>query len=173
MISLVATGPSVYAVALGNGMHPIAYGSSVDSPVTSLVCGAGTLFAGTESGAIVSWQLGEPDKPTTLVRKRDPIVNLRVAKVCSIPHLFYTTKDYAVRARVIGQNLETSYDSGGATVGVLDAASNLVAASDSAGRHLMLWRAGSPGKPDTDIDASKFSDKPVLDLQMRKSKVTA
>jgi hypothetical protein len=170
---LFATGPSVYAVALGNGMHPIAYNSAVDSPVTSVVCGAGTLFAGTESGAIVSWKLGEPDKPAVLVRKKESIVNLRVAKVCSIPHLFYTTKDYAVRARVIGQNLETAYDTAGATVGVLDAASNFVAAGDAAGRRLLIWKAASPAQPIADIDAGRFADKPVLDLTMIKTKVTA
>ena len=169
---LFATGPTVYAVALGNGMHPIAYASPIDGPVTSVVCGAGTIFAGTESGAIVSWRLGEPDKPDVVTRKRDAIVNLRVAKVCSIPHLFYTTKDYAVRARVIGQNLETSYDSGGLTVGALDAASNILAASDASGRRVLVWKAASPAKPIAEIDASKLSEKPVLDLWLKKSKVT-
>jgi hypothetical protein len=167
---IFATGPTVYAVALGNGMHPIAYETSVDSPVTGLAAGGGSVYAGTEGGAIVSWRLGEPSKPEVLVRKRDPIVNLRLAKVCSIPHLFYTTKDYAVRARVIGQNLETSYESGGPTVGVLDAASNVVAATDGAGRKVLVWRSASPGRPLATVDAGRISEKPVLDLWMKKTK---
>lgn len=170
---LFATGPKVYAVALGNGMHPISYDPGADgSSITCLAAGAGFIFAGTENGSIVSWRLGEPDRPSLFIRKRDPIVNLRIAKVSAIPHLFYSAKDYALRARVIGQSLETSYEAGGATVGVLDAASDLIVAGDGAGRRVMAWKPASPARPLLDLDASKFSDKPVLDLWLKKVKAS-
>jgi len=167
---LFASGDRVFAHHLGNGStKPTEYTSGLDSAVTSLAAGGNRLFAGTESGSIVSWQLGEPGS-TLLVRRREPIVNLRLAKICSIPHLFYSTKDVSVRARVIGQNLETSYESGGTSVGVLDAASDLVAASDAAGRRVLLWKSTSPAKPAHDLDVARYSDKPILDIFMKKTK---
>ena len=101
------------------------------------------------------------------------VINLRLASVCSIPHLFYSTKDLSVRARVIGQNLETSYESGGSSVGVLDAASDLVCASDAAGRRVLLWKVTAPAQPAFDLDMAAYSEKPILDLWMKKTRVKA
>ncbi len=169
---LFASGNSVYSVHLGNGsLKPKEHVTGVDAPVTALAATSAAVYAGTEKGTIVSWR-GD-DAPSILVRRKEPIVNLRLAKVCSIPHLFYSTKDLSVRARVIGQNLETSYESGGVTVGVLDAASDLIAASDAAGRRLLLWKATAPAKPAFDLDVARFSDKPILDIWMRKVRTPA
>jgi hypothetical protein len=71
---------------------------------------------------------------------------------------------------VIGQNLETTYESGGAAVGILDAASDLVCASDAEGRRLFLWNATSPARPVRELDVWRQSDKPVLDLWMKKKR---
>ena len=109
-----------------------------------------------------------PDQPVVLVRQREAIVNLRLAKICAIPHLIYSTRDLSVRARVIGQNLETSYETGGAAVGVLDATSDLIAASDADGRRLLIWRATAPSKPHRSVDVWRQSEKPILDVWMRK-----
>ncbi|MBI2931561.1 MAG: hypothetical protein HYY16_07900 [Planctomycetes bacterium] len=168
---LFATGDTVYAVHLGNGaLKPVEYSSGLDGLVTAVAAGGNTIFAGTENGSIVSWKIGEP-AANVLVRHKESIVNLRLANVCSIPHLFYSTKDLAVRARVIGQNLETSYESGGTSVGVLDAASDLVAASDASGRRLLLWKVTSPSTPTFDVDVARYSDKPILDIWIKKAKI--
>jgi hypothetical protein len=164
---LFASGPHVYA-APASGGAPVKYVSSVESPATCVAVAARTVFAGTENGSILCWKIDAPDQPVVLARKREAIVNLRLAKICGLPHLLYSAKDLSIRARVIGQSLETSYESEGAAVGVLDAASDLLCASDAEGRRLLVWKSTSPTRPERRIDIYKRADKPVLDLWMRK-----
>jgi hypothetical protein len=166
---LFASGRHVFAAPADASGEPVKYVSSIESPVTCVAAAAKTIFAGTENGSIVCWKVAAPDQPVVLVRKREPIVNLRLARICSIPHLIYSARDLSVRARVIGQNLETSYESDGAPIGVLDAASDLICASDGDGRRLLLWKSTAPSKPSRAIDVWKHSDKPVLDLWMMKT----
>ncbi len=170
---LFAAGPLVYAAAAADVRVPEAYSTGLDSPVTALAIGGGLIYAGTESGAVVSWMLGQPGHPVVLVRGKDPVANLRLARICSIPHLLYSAREPAVRARVIGQTLETSYESGGPGIGALDAASDLVAATDHAGRRLYLWRASVPAKPEAEVDLTRLAEKPALDLGFRKVKAAA
>ena len=165
---LFASGQHVYRSQPGAVEEPVKYVSSIESPVTCMAAAARTIFAGTESGSIVCWKMDAPDQPVVLVRKRDAIVNLRLARICGLPHLIYSARDLSVRARVVGQNLETSYESGGAAIGVLDAASDMICASDQDGRSVLLWKATAPQKPCGQIDVWRQSDKPVLDLWMRK-----
>jgi hypothetical protein len=70
---------------------------------------------------------------------------------------------------VIGQNLETSYESDGAPIGVLDAASDVICASDGDGRRLLFWKSTAPTRPARSVDIWRHSDKPVLDLWMKKT----
>lgn len=165
---LFASGQHVFLAPVDAGEAPVKYVSSIESPVACIASAARTVFAGTESGAIVCWKVDAPDQPVVLVRRREAIVNLRLAKICAIPHLIYSTRDLSVRARVIGQNLETSYEAGGASIGVLDAASDLIAASDAEGRRVLIWKATTPSRPHRAIDVWKQSEKPVLDIWMKK-----
>jgi len=166
---LFASGPHVYSGPADAGGPPLKYVSSIESPVTCVAAAARTIFAGTESGSIVCWKVDSPDQPVVLVRKREPIVNLRLARICAIPHLIYSARDLSVRARVIGQNLETSYESDGAPIGVLDAASDVICASDGDGRRLLLWKSTAPTRPARSVELWRHSDKPVLDLWMKKA----
>ena len=166
---LFASGHHVFTAPADASADPLKYVSSIESPVTCVAAAARTIFAGTENGSIVCWKVDSPDQPVVLVRKREPIVNLRLARICAIPHLIYSARDLSVRARVIGQNLETSYESDGAPIGVLDAASDLICATDGDGRRLLLWKSTAPTRPARAIDIWKHSDKPVLDLWMRKT----
>lgn len=166
---LFASGQHVFAAPADASGEPVKYVSSIESPVTCVAAAARTVFAGTENGSIVCWKVDAPDQPVVLVRKREPIINLRLARICAIPHLIYSARDLSVRARVIGQNLETSYESDGAPIGILDAASDLICATDGDGRRLLLWKSTSPMKPARAIEIWKHSDKPVLDLWMNKT----
>ena len=166
---LFASGRHVYTAPADASGEPLKYVSSIESPVTCVAAAARTIFAGTENGSILCWKIDAPDQPVVLVRKREAIVNLRLARICAIPHLIYSARDLSVRARVIGQNLETSYESDGAPIGVLDAASDLICASDGDGRRVLLWKSTAPSKPSRAIDIWKHSDKPVLDLWMKKT----
>ena len=162
-----ASGPHVFRLPPG-AERPVKYVSSAESPVTCCATAARTLFAGTEGGSILAWRLDAPDQPVVLVRKRDSIVNIRLARICGIPHLLYTARDLAVRARVIGQNLETAYETEGAAVGALDASSDVVCASDAEGRRVLVWKATAPAKPERRIDVFRRADRPVLDVWLGK-----
>jgi hypothetical protein len=166
---LFASGHHVFTSPADASGEPVKYVSSIESPVTCIAAAARTIFAGTENGSIVCWKADAPDQPVVLVRKREPIVNLRLARICAIPHLIYSARDLSVRARVIGQNLETSYEADGAQIGVLDAASDVICATDHDGRRLLLWKSTAPTRPARAVDLWKHSDKPVLDLWMRKT----
>jgi hypothetical protein len=165
---LFASGHHVYLAPIDGAGETVKYVSSIESPVTCLAAAARTLFAGTENGSIACWKIDAPDQPVVLVRKREAIVNLRLARICAIPHLIYSARDLSVRARVIGQNLETSYESEGASVGVLDATSDLIAASDAEGRRVLLWKATAPSRPSSRVDVWKESSKPILDIWLKK-----
>jgi len=166
---LFASGHHVFTAPADASGDPVKYVSSIESPVTCVAAAARTIFAGTENGSIVCWKVDAPDQPVVLVRKREPIVNLRLARICAIPHLIYSARDLSVRARVIGQNLETSYESDGAPIGVLDAASDVICATEGDGRRVLLWKSTAPTRPARAVDIWKHSDKPVLDLWMRKT----
>lgn len=163
-----ATGPEIYSLPVQNGAKPARFAMDPPSTVTCLVVCGDAVFAGTEDGAIWTWDARTPDKPSLVVRKKERIVTLRIARVGGIPHLFYSTRDLAVRARALGLNLEIAYESGGASVDFLDAASDLVCASDSGGRKLLVWKSTIPTRPDVEIDIWKRAGKPILDLWMKK-----
>ena len=164
-----AAGECLYAAPLTGNAEPVGFDTRLDSPITAASAGGGNLFAGTESGAVATWRIDEPDKATILVRRREPIVSLRLARIGSLPHLLYSARDLAVKARVLGQTLETSYEAGGRGVGLLDAASDLVCAVDASGHRVLLWRAATPARPFAEVDLRKYSDKPALDIGLMKS----
>ncbi|HZN61124.1 MAG TPA: hypothetical protein VFC90_01840 [Planctomycetota bacterium] len=164
-----AAGERLYSAPLTGNTEPVAYDTRLDSAITATSAGGGSLFAGTEGGAVAAWRLDEPDKATLLVRRKEPIVSLRLARIGSLPHLLYSARDLAVKARVLGQTLETSYEAGGKGVGLLDAASDLVCAVDASGHRVILWRAATPARPFAEVDLRKFSDKPALDIGLLKS----
>ncbi len=165
---IFASGQHVYMAPACRPGEPVKFVSSVESPVTCAAAAARTIFAGTENGSIICWRMDAPDQPVVLVRKREPVVAVRLARICAIPHLVYSTRDLSVRARVLGQNLETSYETGGAQVGTLDAASDLICAADAGGRRLFLWKSTAPSRPSAQIDVWKEAERPVIDLWMSK-----
>lgn len=165
-----ASGANVYAIPLpmSDDAPPAMFETRQESPVTAVTATPARLYAGTASGAIVAWAMDKPAEPAVVVRRKDPISSVRLARLSRIPHLLYTAHDLAVRARVVGQSLETEYESGGTPVAFMDAASDVIAALDSAAGRLLVWRATAPGKPEAVIDCQPFSAKPVLDVWIAK-----
>lgn len=165
-----ASGSNAYGARLPvtDESPPTMYESRQESPITTLAATPERLFAGTAAGSIVSWAVDAPSEPTVIVRRKDPIASVRLARLSRIPHLVYSAHDLAVRARVIGQTLETEYESGGTSVAFMDAASDVVAGLDSAASKLLVWRVAGPGKPEAVIDCLQFSPKPLLDVWIAK-----
>lgn len=165
---LFSSGPHVILAPADGEGDPLKYISSIESPVTCAAAAAHTIFAATENGTILGWRMDAPDQPVVLVRRREPVLHLRLVRLRSTPYLVYATRDLSVHARVIGQNVEVSYETGGAPIGALEAADDILGASEAGGRLLLLWRADAPSGPWVRIDAREWLDKPILDLWMRK-----
>jgi hypothetical protein len=83
-----------------------------------------------------------------------------------LPHVVFTAHDTAVHARVIGQPLETAFESGGVTLAFMDACADLIAAVDAAGGRLFLWRTTQPSEPAGVVECWRFDSKPVLDVHL-------
>jgi hypothetical protein len=166
---LFATGPHVYAAAADGRGAVVKYVSSIESPVSCVTAAAHTIFAGTESGCILCWKADVPDQPVVLVRKRDPIVTIGLARLSGLPHLVYGARDLSLRARVIGQNLETAYETDGSPVGVVAASSDLLCGLDADGRRVHFWKTSDPARPARSLDLWRTAGKPVLDLCIRKA----
>jgi len=163
-----ATGPSAYTLDLSNpNGEPRRYSTS-HGTITSTVLTSRTLFAATEEGVIVAWELGKPDYPDVILRKTSPVTSLRLTKGSrGIAHLLYAFNDTSIHARVLGQTLETEYEALGSTFATIDAASDWVAACGHRSRQLFLWRADQPRRPETTLDLSKVSSHEIMDVALK------
>lgn len=167
---IFATGPNVYSIPLAGGPSLDRHRPGEESPVTGVAVTDTHLFAGTEGGSLVCWKRGETGEPRVLLRRKDPVLALRVACLSAIPHVVYGARDHAVRARVIGEDRETAYESGGATVGLVDASSDWICATDGPGRRIFFWQVSAPTHPVAEIEVWNHSEKPVLDLWMSRTR---
>jgi hypothetical protein len=167
---LFASGADVYSILLTEPSgSPVAYRGG-HGPVTAVVCSGASLFASTEDGAILQWDLAQPEYPSVLLRKNDPIYALRLAKLRGVGHLVYSFNDTSVHARVLGQTMEVEFEALGTTFTQFDVASDLVCACGQRGRSLFLWKPSSPRRPVKTIDLSKIETREVMDLCLRKGR---
>lgn len=170
-----ASGPDVYRVTVPEPAESleeieiVRYPSNMDSPITTVTASKHFIFAGTAAGAILCWRKDEPEDLQVVVRRKDPIASVHIASINGIPHLLYSSHDLSVHARVIGQNLETSYDAGGSSVAFMVGAADRICALDSSGMHLMVWKTGQPARPSDTVDCWRFAQKPALDLWIKKT----
>lgn len=166
---LFASGSDVYSIVYSElSAPPVAY-RGAHGPITSLVTTSESLYASTEDGVILQWDVKQPDYPSVLLRKNDPIYGLRLARLRGVAHLLYSFNDTSVHARVLGQTLEVEFEALGATFTVFDAASDLVCACGQRGRTLFLWKPSSPRRPQKTIDLSKIESKEIMDLCIRRA----
>jgi hypothetical protein len=166
---LFASGSDIYSIVYSElSAAPQMYRGS-HGPVTSIVNSAESLYASTEDGVILQWDIKQPDYPSVLLRKNDPIYGLHLARLRGVAHLMYSFNDTSLHARVIGQTLEVEFEALGATFTVFDAASDLVCASGQRGRTLFLWKPSSPRRPLKTIDLSKIETKEIMDLCIRRA----
>lgn len=164
-----ASGPDLYSIVLSElSAAPVRYRGS-HGPVTSIATSADSIYAATEDGAILQWDLKQPDYPSVLLRKNDAIHALRLARLRGVAHLLYSFNDTSVHARVLGQTLEVEFEALGAAFTIFDVASDLVAACGQRGRTLFLWKPSSPRRPVKTIDLSKIEPKEIMDLCIQKA----
>ncbi|OHB72278.1 MAG: hypothetical protein A2W23_07010 [Planctomycetes bacterium RBG_16_43_13] len=167
------SGPNTYALKLQNKCYkPIEYVSNLNSPISAIATSPNKIFAGMESGEILYWEKDRPKKPSIILKLRDPIINIHLSNISSLPHILYSSMRYSVTARIIGQSIATSFEYNGTTLGIIDATSDIVCAIDTAGRNLIIWETSSADKPIATIDIRRFSEQPVLDICIKKKKIS-
>ncbi|MBI5369105.1 MAG: hypothetical protein HZA54_18865 [Planctomycetes bacterium] len=166
-----ASGPSVFSVDLTREpLQPVQHMPQAQGAVTALALGKALVFASCgdgQEGSVVAWKLGEPADGRAVLRRNDPVLAVRLAKIGGVPHVVYATRDHSLYARMIGQYLETPYDAGEYLVSMVEAASDILCAVDQTGMHILFWHASSPRKPFRTLEVSQFSEHPVYDVTLR------
>jgi WD40 repeat protein len=166
---LFASGSDLYSVLFAEpSAAPVVY-RGAHGPITSIARLGETIFASTEDGVILQWDIRQPEYPSVLLRKNDPIYGLRLAKLRGVAHLLYSFNDTSVHARVLGQTLEVEFEALGATFTLFDVVSDLLVSCGQRGRTLFLWKPSNPRRPTKTIDLSKIEPKEVMDLCIRRA----
>ncbi len=165
-----ASGSHLYSVDLRQrrlaltGWKPNLHGS-----ITSIdVSGEVVAVAGGDdaSGSVLAWRLDKPEAGTVLLRKKEAVLGVHLTRINGMPQMLFVTRDHGVVARVLGQSLETVYQSGEHALGLVDGASDYVCGVDTPGRRLFVWTAGNPQKPLATVEMVRYAEHPVYDLKL-------
>ncbi|MCE9584441.1 MAG: hypothetical protein K8T20_18285 [Planctomycetes bacterium] len=162
-----ASGRTVYGLDLEKGGPPVAFAPQTPSGVTAIAVGERLIVAGCGSGnegALAIWDRRDPTHAVGVIRRNAPIGSVRLTSIGGVPHMLFTCRDHGVTARVIGQTLETHYDSGEHSVILAEGGSDHVVAIDHNGRFLIAWDAARPAKPRKILDLNAYTDQAVYDL---------
>jgi hypothetical protein len=162
-----SSGRTVFAANLASGGAPAALQPQAPSGVTAISIGEKLLIAGCGSGndgALVVWDRADGAHALSVLRRNAPIGSTRLASIGGVPHVLFTCRDHGVTARVLGQTLETHYDSGEHAIILAEGASDYIVAIDQNGRFLLSWDCARPAKPRAVLDLNSYVDQPVYDL---------
>ncbi|MBI3272753.1 MAG: hypothetical protein HYZ53_27450 [Planctomycetes bacterium] len=166
-----ASGSSVFSVDMKvEPFAPVQHSPQAQGSITGLALGRSLLFAACgdgQEGSVIAWKLGEAQDGKVVLRRTDPILAVRLAKIGGVPHVLFATKDHSLYARVIGQNLETTYDAGEYLVSMIEGSSDLLCGVDQTGMHVLFWKVTSPKRPLRVLEVSQFSEHPVYDVTLR------
>lgn len=166
-----ATGGTAVVASLSSpGSAPRTF-TSRNGSLTALALASAQLFAATEEGTILQWDFDHPEEPEEVLRKNEAIFGLKLAKIRNVAHMVYSCNDAALHARMLGQTLETAYEAPGGGFTMFDATSDLLCATQYRARKIFVWRAGNPKRPVRIIDLTRFADKEVMDICIRKRMV--
>lgn len=165
-----ASGSHLYSVDLNQRrLTPVAWKPALQGSITSIdVCGDVVAAAGGDdaSGSVVAWNLDHPESGTVLVRKKEAVLGVHLTRINGMAQVLFVTRDHGVIARVLGQSLETVYQSGEHALGLVDGASDFICGVDTPGRRLFFWNAANPQKPASTIEMVRFAEHPVYDLKV-------
>jgi hypothetical protein len=136
-----AAGKTVYSL-FGSELSgtPTAY-EGADAPVTALWVTRAAVFAGTKSGDLLRWKIGEPFQPTREIAKGvDPIYMIKPALIDRRPCLLVGWKGYGVLAKVLETHSQVQYLSD-ARIRWVDGESDFVFGVDRESRRILVWKA--------------------------------
>ncbi len=169
-ILFFASGSHLYSVDLNQRrLTPVHWKPNLQGSITSIDVSGEVVAVGSgddASGSVVAWKLDKPDSGSVLVRKKEAVLGVHLTKIAGMPQVLFVTRDHGVVARVLGQSLETIYQSGEHALGLVDGASDFVCGVDTPGRRLFFWSAGNPQKPVTTVEMVRYAEHPVYDLKM-------
>lgn len=165
-----ASGSHLYSVDLSQRrLTPVKWKPAIQGSITSIdVSGDVVAAAGGDdtSGSVIAWRTSEPESGSVLVRKKEAVLGVHLTKINGMPQILFVTRDHGVVARVLGQSLETIYQSGEHALGLVDGASDFVCGVDTPGRRLFFWNAANPAKPVSTIEMVRYAEHPVYDLKL-------
>jgi hypothetical protein len=170
---LFASGQSVYgADAARPDAGCVQYTPAMPGQVSSIDATASLIVAGSvgeRQGAVMAWKTGEKDSGRVILRRNDAIQSLRLARIGGVPHAIFACDDHCVNARVVGQNLEMTYDCGDEVIALADASSNWIVGLDKQRSAIVIWSANQPQKPEMIVDLGQFASQRPMDICLLKT----
>ncbi len=117
-----------------------------DSAVTALWVTRAAVFAGTKSGELFRWKIGEPRGPQREIQKGvDPVYMIKTALVDGRPCLLVGWKGYGVLAKVLETDSQVQFLSD-ARIRWVDGESDYVFGVDREGRRILVWKTADKSK---------------------------
>ncbi len=135
-----AAGSTVYSLmgAMLEGT-PTCY-AGADSAVTALWITKAAVFAGTKSGELFRWKIGEPENPNREIAKGvDPVYMIKTALIDGRPCVLVGWKGYGVLAKVLETDSQVQFLSD-ARIRWVDGEADYVFGVDREGRRILVWK---------------------------------
>jgi len=139
-----------------------------NSLITAVCPAADGIYAGNAEGAILHWPVTEeqnsPAPQRLHVGNGRPAESLHLLAVGGLSRLVFTDTSPAVHTRVIGDSFTCRYEAGGQTLRRVEAAPDLLVATNELRDRLLLWSPSSPGSPSGTIPVSRQTGHSVQDV---------
>ncbi len=133
--------------------------------VTAVFATHDAVFAGNADGKILRWAADERQTPEIVHAGRQrPAESVSVLDNGGLPRLIYTDTSPAVFARVIGDTFSCRYEAGGQTLRRVEAAADLIVATNEVRDRLICWKPGCPDKPGCVVQVSRLSGHSIQDV---------
>jgi hypothetical protein len=135
------------------------------STISSLTVHDDRVFAGNESGEVLSWETDGPDSCTRLCGGgTGPCRSLCVSEVAGVVRLGFTDDSTSVKEAVLDDTVMDQYMAGGERLRQAWWCGNLIVAANDQRNRLFEWRAGEPERPFGTSDVGWICSNRVQDV---------
>lgn len=139
----------------------------VDGTITALAWSPEGLLAGTHQGSLWCWWWDAPRKPELLRRGHQrPLESIRVDSRCGITRCLLADTTSAAYARMLGDQFECRYESGGQPVRWVEGADDWIVGTTELRDRLLCWRPSSPERIEAVVSVGAMCGHPIQDVKL-------
>ena len=134
------------------------------SAVTVICPTAEGLFAGNSDGDILRWTAGRDAEPELIHRGMNRAAeSLWVLSTHGVRRLVFTDTSSRIHVRVLGDSFTCAYEAGGQTLRRVEAAPDLLVATNDLRDRLICWSSGQPDQPIATINVAALCGRSIQD----------